>query len=463
MSCPLRWWAGALLLTIGCNPPTETSPEPTGSDVVSEPDDHVIPGALVSGTWPVRMADDAQRAPYEQSPGWASLVMQRDYPAALEGFGGISHLAVGQARVHLELAAVYRQAVRIGANSTIQIYGENRREEDPPQVDCMVAVSRALLGDREGGKKHMKVCSSGGEQALNEHALSWVRSERWPPEQALALSPGQPGEPAVGAMPGMGTTPHWVARDLVEGLDVPLATPAALVGLALFHEQAALAALPEASAALAALLDPWRLPAEPLSEPTSPLAVPEELLFGSPLLVPADVDFLQAVAAGDGAQAVAQWKDRSVLAASIQPCVSAEPASVEVPCVVERAGRAFDQVRGAMEIVSGGEAGYHRPFAEMVRLGVIRAGEAVADSISDEDAAALLRINALDLSIGSSAEPHYLLSIAAWDAGNRNSLRASDILHAQVGHIPGVEVARFPLDALHVRLSRESAPGVPMH
>jgi hypothetical protein len=137
--------------------------------------------------------------------------------------------------------------------------------------------------------------------------------------------------------------------------------------------------------------------------------------------------------------------------------------TVDPVCAVERAGRAFEQVRGAMEIKSGGEQGYHRPFAEMARLGVVRAAEMAAASAGDEKPMGLLRLNGIDLSLGAAAEPHYLLSIAAWDAHNKNSSRASETLHAQIGHIPGVEVARFPLDALHVRLSRESAPGVPMH
>jgi hypothetical protein len=466
MPTPGRWWAGLILLAFSCNPPVETSPDPAGSSVVPASESTVIPGGLVGDTWPVRMADDTQRAPFEGHPGWAALVMQRDYPAALAAFGGDSPLTLGQARVHAELAAAYRQALRVGANATIQVYGENRRDEDPPSVDCLLAVSYAIMGQDDAQVGRLESCRSTGVEGLAAHAEAWhgwSSTDAWPPLAGLAASPGVPGEPSPGVLPAVGTLPHWQDKDLVEGLDLHLASPAGLLGLALYHEGAARLAAGDGAPAVAAIIDPWRLPGEPALAADGELEVPLELLFGSAMLVPADLSFMADVTRASGAAAVTTWKDRSALAAIIAPCVDLDAGKVEVSCVIENAGSAFDQMRTAMEIRSGGEQGYHRPFAELGRVGAVRAGEAVAQALGDEEAMGLLRINALDLSIGTSAEPHYLLSIAAWDAGNRNSSRASDALHAQVGHIPGVEVARFPLDALHVRLSRESAPGVPMH
>jgi hypothetical protein len=466
MLTPTRWWAGLLLLALGCNPPTQTSPEPSGSSADPAPTSTAIPGTMVGSTWPVAMADDALRAPFEAHPGWAALVMQRDYPSALAAFGGEAALGVGQARIHMELAAAYRQALLVGANATVQVYGENRRDEDPPEVDCLLVVSYALLGQPDPVADRMDACATSGQAEPIAHARAWSAwstSGDWPPTAALAVTPGQPGEPTAGSLPDAGALPHWTAKDLVEGLDVRMSSPAGLLGLALFHEGAAVAAQPSAEPAIRALLAPWRLAAEPVSVPSVELELPLELLFGSTLLVPADAGFLADVTRGAGSAALDGWKTDSALAAAVAPCFDAAGPAVDVGCVNEVAGRTFDQLRTAMEIRSGGEQGYHRPFAELGRLGVVRAGEALAASIGDEKSTGLLRLEALDLSIGTSAEPHYLLSIAAWDAGNRNSSRASDALHAQVGHIPGVEVARFPLDALHVRLSRESAPGVPMH
>ncbi len=470
MICPNRWWAGLLLLAIGCSPPTVTSPDPAGSSADPGPDsvaaDAAIPGGLVGSAWPVRMSDDALRGPFESHSGWAALLMQRDYPAALGAFGGDAPLAVGQARIHTELAAAYRQALRVGANATVQVYGENRRDEDPAAVDCLLLVSYVLLGVDDPSADRLQACQRSELEGLGPHAAAWDAwrgSGAWPPSDALAVTAGQPGPPTAGAMPDAGPLPHWRAVDLVEGLEVQLASPAGLLGLALFHEQAARAVYPQGEAAISAMLAPWLLPGEPAPAVSDELEVPLEFLFGSAMLVPADLSFMVDVTRGSGAAAVDTWKDRSAFASTIAPCVDVAGGAVDVPCVIENAGRAFDQLRTAMEIRSGGEQGYHRPFAELGRVGTIRAAEAVAEAMGDEQAMGLLRLNALDLSIGTSAEPHYLLSIAAWDAGNRNSSRASDALHAQVGHIPGVEVARFPLDALHVRLSRESAPGVPMH
>ncbi len=467
MLTPTRWWAGLLLLAIGCNPPTQTSPDQAGSsaDPASDPvaEEHAIPGSLISDTWPVQMADDAVRAPFESHPGWAALVMQRDYPAALGAFSGDAPLGLGQARVHAELAAAYRQAIRVGALATIKVYGENRRDEDPASVDCLLAVSYTLVGIEDPEPGRLESCKSTGVEGVAAHGQAWSAVDSWPPLDALAVTPGVLGDPVPGSLPDAGALPHWKDVDLVEGLDIELASPAGLLGLAQYHEGAAYAAAADELAALPALIEPWRLPGETASADASEFGAPLELLFGSAMLVPADLSFMVDVTRGSGAAAVETWKDRSAHAAIIAPCVDAAAGSVEVPCVIENAGRAFDQLRTAMEIRSGGEQGYHRPFAELGRVGAVRTGEAVAQALGDEEAMGLLRLNALDLSIGTSAEPHYLLSIAAWDAGNRNSSRASDALHAQVGHIPGVEVARFPLDALHVRLSRESAPGVPMH
>jgi len=281
--------------------------------------------------------------------------------------------------------------------------------------------------------------------------------------EALRATPGQPDEPVVGALPDAGPLPHWVSKDLVEGLEVQLASPASLLGLALFHEQAGLSALVDSESAGRAFLAPWTMPFEPWNMPEEQAELPMGFLFGSTLLDSDDAWFLADLVRGQGLAAIDQWKDRSPQAAAIAPCVDLAAAEVEVACALDAATRGFDQLRTVQEIISGGEQGFHRPFAELGRLGVVRAAELAAAVAGDEDAMGLLRLNALDFSTGSSAEPHYLLSIAAWDAGNRNSSRATESLHAQVGHIPGVEVARFPLDALHVRMSRESAPGVPMH
>jgi len=416
------------------------------------------------------MADDAQRAPYEPpGRGWMALVMQRDYPQALQQFMGENPLPVGQQRVHGELAIAYRQAALLAARATIQVYDVARREEDPDQVDCLVGISKLLLADDQASQL-LDACVAGqyggehGELSLQAKAWrEWQAARPWPPAEPLALTPGSPSlaEPAQpGVLPDAGSLPHYRFKDKVEGLEIQAANPATLLGLALFHERAALATMPAGAGALNALLQPWRLPLEPGSADLGPLE--EGLLFGSTMLSSEDASFLAALASDQGIDAIAAHP-ASPLAIAIEPCVDAKKGAVDEACALERATRCFEQLRGAMEITSGGEAGFHRPFADLGRVGIVRAAAAAAQAVGDERAMGLLRLNAADFSTGPGAEPHYLLSLAAWDAGNRNSSRAGEFLHAQIGHLPGIEVARFPLDALHVRLSRESAPGIPMH
>jgi hypothetical protein len=96
-------------------------------------------------------------------------------------------------------------------------------------------------------------------------------------------------------------------------------------------------------------------------------------------------------------------------------------------------------------------------------VGLLRVAAHAALAAGDKDTAGRLRINALDRSNGRMAEPTFVLSIAAWDAGNRNTVRAEELVHSLISEVPGLEAARLPLDALHIRVSRNSAPGRPMH
>lgn len=451
---------GGLLLS-GCNL-GEQEPAP---QVVAE---QVLPAALVSEVWSVQVAEDARRARYEQQPGWVQLVMERDLAGSLAAFSGSPPEPEGQARVHLEAAQAYRQAALVAARSMVQIYRENRRDEDPDAVDCLVGVSEVLLGEAENARGHLeKGCNAGGEELgrTGKAWLGWVKSGApWPPAAALAQTPGAQGEPRVGVLPDAGTLPAYVFQDKLEHRDVPLANPGTLLALSLFHERAAEVAFPEGADAVAVLLDPWRLPAEPRRFPDGDFSgtIPASWLFGSALSVPADASFLAAATGSSGLAAVAAFRDRSVLATSLAPCVGG-PEQVDVQCVLNRGEGLYQQLLAAYQVKSGQEAGFHKPFANLARVGVVRAGEVVARAAGNERAFGLCRLNAIDFSTGPAAEPAYLLAVTAWDAGNQNTMRATELLHAQVGRLPGVEVARYPLDSLQVRLGRESAPGLPMH
>ncbi|MFH1466422.1 MAG: hypothetical protein ABIO70_18710 [Pseudomonadota bacterium] len=455
----------AVLLAAGCHGGAPVSgDQPAAAPPEAEPT--VIPGDMVGRTWPLVICDDAARAPFEQHPGWATLVMQRDYPGALAAFSAEPALPGGQARVHAELSAAYRQAARLAAHATVQVWAEERREEDPPEVDCLVGLSQLILA-QDAAVASLESCTANVQGPLAKEAAAWLAwrqgGAEGAPIEPLQATPGQPGAPSAAGLPDAGTLPAYALHDRVEGREIPAASPMTLIALAIYHEDAAALAMGGDALVSDVLLAPWRLPLEPARVLPDEGSISIEQIFGSPLLVSDDAWFLADLTHGQGLPAVSAWAQRSALASAIGPCVDAAAGKVDPSCAIERAGRAFEQVRGAMEIRSGGEQPYHRDLAEFVRVGVVRAAEFAAAVAGDEHSMGLLRLNGIDLSTGSSAEPHYLLSIAAWDAHNKNSSRASETLHAQVGHIPGVEVARFPLDALHVRLSRESAPGVPMH
>lgn len=102
-------------------------------------------------------------------------------------------------------------------------------------------------------------------------------------------------------------------------------------------------------------------------------------------------------------------------------------------------------------------------YAKGARATVLRGGARVALALGDDRGAALLRINALDHSGDAAADPSFLLSQAAWDAGTRNALRAQELLHTQAQVLPGMASVRVSLDVLHLRVSRDAGPAMPMH
>ena len=82
--------------------------------------------------------------------------------------------------------------------------------------------------------------------------------------------------------------------------------------------------------------------------------------------------------------------------------------------------------------------------------------------IAETPDAGTLRINALDRSVGVAADPVFFTSVAAWDVGNRNPLRAQELVYGLLSRFPPVEASRYPLDAMHIRLGRNAAPATPV-
>ena len=422
----------------------------------------VAPAALIGETWQVRMADDAVRARFEGKAGWSSY-FERDLGAAL---GGLGDEPLAQARVHLEHAALYRQALLMYAHATHFVYGERRQETDPREVDYLLGVSEVFRGEGEAAGAALSTLSEDVDPEIRERAVLWAglaASPGWPLEVDAAAFPSPLPPPAAGQAPALTGLPHYQMAEQVEGSDTKTASsdPTTLYLLSRWHEQAARELAGDAHGALMdQLMAPWRLPAEPLPPTEIVAEVDDAWLFGGFVTHPADLAFV-AQAAAEGAPAAAAWADRSPLAAAVAGAV--EGGKVNPEKLLEQAAALEEQILAAMAAVSGGSQGYHRPFAAMAELGVLRAGAVAADASDQYRDAGLLRLNTMDASQGPLWDPVFVMSLAAWSAGNENTLRAQELVHQLASRFPGVEAARYPLDALHIRRGRDSVQLSPVH
>ena len=412
----------AVLLACTSGPP-EREPESASTSVSAE---------LLASTWQVRMSDATTRAPYEQHPGWA-LLFQRDFEGALRAFDEQRDDG-GLARAHLELAALFRQAARLAAEATLQVYGEDRQETDPSDVDYLVGVSEALLA-----KPTTHLASTPGDPVYAGRVAAW-RSGTWPPPAALSI-----------ATADLAVQPRDLRERTAEGKTVQVVDPTELLAVSLWHETEAMR-----SGAPPRWLDPWRLPMEPPTSDERP--VTDEMLFGGFVPTAADVAFLSA--ACDGSADLARFPD-SLLATLLTPATAG--GRLDVQKAREAAQDFFEALRTAMRARTGQEEGYQRAFADLGQVSVLRAAVCVADDLGQGDDAGVLRVEIADLSSGPAADPVSLLSLAAWDASHRNAVRALDLVHTLGRDHPQLELARVPLDAMSVRLSRNSAPAAPVH
>jgi hypothetical protein len=118
------------------------------------------------------------------------------------------------------------------------------------------------------------------------------------------------------------------------------------------------------------------------------------------------------------------------------------------------------EILHAMERKSGKVESFYRRYANIVITGALRNLALVAQRAGDQESSGKLRINAMDMSEDAAATPEGLISLAAWDAGNRYPARGLEIIHHQVKRYPSLEAARYGLDVFAVRVGRERA-GMP--
>lgn len=449
--------------------------EDAGAPTAQAPVSSAVPSDLLAATWQVRMAKAENRAPFEGRESWKNWFQGRR-SAAMDAFVSEKD-PVGRARAHAELAAAYRQATRMAAHATVQVYGVDAQETDPAETSYLVGVAGALLGEATWSAKLGASAASKvpGLAAQDKAWKAWAGKAAWPPDAPASSGPGAPAADAAGAMPSAGSIPHYELPERGTALRVQAGDPGTMWALSRWHEARARESAPEASAAVDAWLAPWRLPSEP-SVLAADTKIPDAFLFMSAYTSAGDAMLVAEVAGRrggpqqgrDAVAAIDRHQADSAYAVLLKGCTKAGAAggaaSLDVDCVLDASASFGKAVEESMQAANGGaEEGFHRLFADFARVGLLRAGDRLASALSDSDASGRLRINALDRTNGTTWDPVFLASVAAWDAGNRNSVRAEELVHGLLSELPGLDAAQMPLDALHVRLSRNAAPGRPMH
>jgi hypothetical protein len=410
----------------------------------------VLPQATVEGSWMVQISAPGIQDQVMSNGPWKA-VFDRDYVQAIPAASGDL-----QARLHAEASVIYRQAALLQAQSIVQSFSpEQLRDSDPEQVAYYYALSQLILGHTV-----TVMALSDAPDVLQAASKAWSELEG---ELSLASIPAVYTLPAVspGQVPELPQDAVVELREQVGDSKMSLADPTATLQLAVWHEAAARAASDKGDAIADALIAPWRLPFEPKLA-VKPAELPLEVFFLGTVGSAADMAFMASLGAAgaDVPAVVSHFSQHSMVAAAITPCLSA--GALDPQCVIDAAAGVPAPLLQAMS-AAGPVSMDHRMYAKGARATVLRGGARVALALGDDRGAALLRINALDHSGDAAADPSFLLSQAAWDAGTRNALRAQELLHTQAQVLPGMASVRVSLDVLHLRVSRDAGPAMPMH
>lgn len=402
-------------------------------------------------TWVVQLADQESMSRYGNQRAWVDLLSTRNAKSAVATLGRKGDLAA--LRAHSEAAFIYRQAALLGANSLIQTYGITPEETDPVGTAHLLTVSYAITGDLEKARAASKKLGDAEDptQAWHGPWRTWLAgSAEWPPD--LSGLPLELPEPTAGEWPQLGVLPHYELPELGSDSKRAMADPGALLALALWHDAVAKEASGQNYPIEMAVRAGYQLPLEPKPGPAG--EVPMDLLFGSDLLVSADADFLAAVHGSEGAGAVDAYADKSLLAWLAKE--SRVEGKLDPELAVDLVAKLRSDLLDASSAKTNGEVqDYHTKFTDVAMVGAFRSLALVAEIEGDREASGLLRINALDKSQKHTADPVGMLALGAWDASNRYPTRAQDILHAQAKRFPSLEVARYGLDVMALRVSRE--------
>jgi len=443
-------------MMVGCVPDGGTDESESASVTYA-----VIDGALLSKSWPARMANDADRARFEGRPGWRS-VFEHDLAAALRAFD-VKADPRGVARVHQGLSDLFHQGALLYANSSVEAYEADAQESDPQDLAYAVAVSHFIRGDIDKAKASFADVEKSGPFASRRDA--WVailgNAGAKPTLDELSAISGDLGEVLPGSEPPlkMGADAELVERT-EKARTLKVTDPTRFLTLSAWHAAAAAQVAPQTDSGVLSQISARYAVGQPTETSFVALPLDDAWLFASPDLVAADVAFI-AEAKSQGLQSVAAWADKSVLAAAIKPAIVEDQL---VPQKVLDAGLAIQkQLQAMMKDIGGGEMAFHRPFAQRARVAILMAGMVVADANDQYRDAGILRLNALERMEQLGIDPVFAISVAAWDAGNRNPLRPEELIHQFKSSYPALSATRGPLEALHLRRSRNAGPANPVH
>ncbi len=446
-----------LAMTVGaCSGDTQDQSAPADAPVVA-----AIDGKLLSQSWPARMANDEARSPFENHEGWRHI-FENELGGALGAFAAAKH-ARGMARVHLHLSALYGQGALLAANATAEAYGTDAAETDPESMTYVLGVSAVIRDDYEAAKKYFSAVPASSE--VKGRADQWSNAIQQKPQipslDVLVKISGDLGEVVPGTQPPVGELPHFRFIERSDkALPMDVNDPTALLAHSAWHAAAARAVAPETDGAVLEQIGLRYTVGSKKAAKQASLPLDDAWLFCSSDLSPADAGFI-AAASSEGIAAVDAWADKIVLAAAVKPAI--ENARVAPQAVMDSAFAIQKQLSAAMADIGGGQQGFHRPFALRARIAVLMAGMIVADANDQYRDAGILRLNALERMESVGIDPVFALSVAAWDAGNRNPMRPEDLLHQFGSSYPALVAAKAPLEALHLRRSRNAAPSTPVH
>jgi hypothetical protein len=421
----------------------------------------VVDGALLAKSWPVRMADNETRARFESHAGWRA-VFEQDLVAALTAFAQ-SEDPRGLARVHQGLADLYRQAALLAANASVEAFSVDAAETDPLELAYVVGVSRAVRGEFEVATRLLSEAAGGLE--FGGRAAAWsvalAQEPSLPDLSTLMGIAGDLGEVQPGTDPSLLPIPDAELPERSEqGRLMGIVDPTRFLARAAWHEAAAAESAPQTDAGVLDQIGARYETAVSVETTHLELPLDDAWLFAAPDLVASDVSFI-AEAKFSGLAAVTSWADRSVLAAALAPAIV--EGSLQ-PQLVLDAGLAIQvQIQAMMADVSGQKMDFHRPFAQRARIAVLMAGMVVADANDQYRDAGILRLNSLERMDEIGVDPVFAVSVAAWDAGNRSPMRPEEIVHQLKSSYPALAATRAPLEALHLRRSRNAGPSNPVH